>query len=56
LPHIEKRKLIKVGNSMAVTLPKPWLEWAKNKYGDEFSLELLSNGVIKIKPIPKVDR
>ena len=53
LPHIEKRKLIKVGNSMAVTLPKPWLEWAKAEYGDEFSLELLSNGVIEIKPIPK---
>jgi len=37
---------------MAVTLPKPWLEWAKNKYSEGFGLELLSNGFIEIRPIP----
>jgi len=53
VPHVEKRKLIKVGNSYAVTLPKAWLDWVEREYGDGFDLEILSNGVIKIKPVPR---
>jgi len=53
MSHIERRKLIKVGNSQAVTLPKSWIEWANREFGDDFDLEILSNGVIEIKPVPK---
>lgn len=48
--HKQKRKLIRIGEtSLAVIIPKPWLEYNKLKYGDK--LELISNSEIKIKMI-----
>lgn len=43
------RKLIKVGNSKAVTLPPDWLEYYRRKYGrDVQEVEMELNGDIKI--------
>jgi len=41
IPEGRKRKIIEVGNSSAVTLPKPWLKYNNLEIGD--SVELISN-------------
>jgi len=52
MPHKENRKLIKLGNiSLAVTLPKTWLDYYNLKAGE--TVELISNGEITIKRIEK---
>lgn len=40
------QKIIKVGNSAAITIPKEFLKEAKMKVGDE--IELRTNGKIKV--------
>lgn len=43
------RKLIKVGDSKAVTIPPDWLEYYKRKFGrDVEEVEMELNGEIKI--------
>ncbi len=43
------RKLIKVGDSKAVTIPPDWLEYYKRKFGQEVvEVEMELNGEIKI--------
>lgn len=37
-PTIKKRKIIKSGNSLVVTLPKEWLEDRKLSEGDELMM------------------
>jgi len=52
MPHLQKRKIIRVGStSFGVILPMPWLKYNKLKNGD--LVEVISNGSIEIKPIEK---
>jgi antitoxin component of MazEF toxin-antitoxin module len=51
MPHEEIRKIIKIGNSHAVTLPKSWLRYYKLTDKDE--VLMVSNGTITIKPMEK---
>jgi antitoxin component of MazEF toxin-antitoxin module len=48
MPHEETRKIIRVGNSYAVTIPRPWLRYFKLTDKDEVTV--ISNGIIEIKP------
>ena len=53
MPNIEKRKLIKLGNSYAVTLPRSWLNWVetllKDKSLDDLVLEIESDKEVVIR-------
>ena len=52
MPHLQQRKIIRVGSSsFGVILPMPWLKYNKMKNGD--LVEVISNGSIEIKPIEK---
>jgi antitoxin component of MazEF toxin-antitoxin module len=51
MPHEETRKIIKVGNSYAVTIPKPWLRYFRLNEKDE--VRLISNSTIVIEPPQK---
>ncbi|OYT27976.1 AbrB family transcriptional regulator [Thermoplasmatales archaeon ex4572_165] len=47
MPHKQKRKLIKIGEtSLAIIIPKAWLRYYKLDYGDD--LDIISNGNIII--------
>ena len=48
MPHEETRKIIRVGNSFAVTIPKTWLKYYKLTEKDY--VKVLSNGNIIIEP------
>ncbi|MGD0071332.1 MAG: AbrB/MazE/SpoVT family DNA-binding domain-containing protein [Candidatus Bathyarchaeia archaeon] len=48
MPHKQTRKIIRVGNSLAITIPKPWLRYFNLSEKD--SVTVLSNGAIIIKP------
>ena len=48
MPHEEIRKIIRVGNSLAVTLPKSWLKFYK--LTDQDRVTIFSNGKITIEP------
>jgi len=53
MSHKELRKLIQAGNhSLAITIPKPWIEYFKLKKGD--AVEVISNSTVEIYP-PKMD-
>ena len=58
MPNLVRRKLFKIGSSYAITLPKPWVEWAKRemeKLGEDLEkieLEIESDEIIKIR-LPK---
>jgi len=49
MPILVERKLFTTGDSLAVTLPKPWVNYFRLKAGD--SVEVIANGevVIRIK-------
>ena len=51
MPHKETRKIIRVGNSLAVTIPPAWLRFFNLTEKDEVTV--LSDGDIVIKPIKK---
>jgi len=51
VPHRQTRKIIRVGNSLAVTIPKAWLNYFELSEKD--SVTILSNGAIVIKPTIK---
>ncbi len=52
--QFQNRRLIRVGkSSLAVILPKPWLDYYGLEYGD--SIEVYSNRRIVIKPPSKGD-
>jgi len=51
MPHEETRKIIRVGNSLAVTIPKPWLRYFKLNEKDEVTI--ISNSNIIIEPRQK---
>jgi antitoxin component of MazEF toxin-antitoxin module len=48
MPHKQTRKIIKIGNSLGVTIPKPWLNYFELSEKDKVTI--LSNGAIIIKP------
>lgn len=49
MPHEEIRKIIRVGNSLAVTIPHAWAQYFK--LTEDSYVQVISNGniVIKIK-------
>lgn len=51
MPHEETRKIVKIGNSVAVTMPKAWVRYFKLKPKDE--VKVTSNGVVIIEPPQK---
>lgn len=51
MPHEEKRKIIKVGNSYAVTMPRAWLRYFKLTDKDE--VRVTSNSTVVIEPPEK---
>jgi len=51
MPGLRSRKIVCVGDSLAVTLPPDWLRWNRLKAGD--TVELTFNGVVKIRPVGK---
>jgi antitoxin component of MazEF toxin-antitoxin module len=50
MPLLEKRKIYAAGKSLAVTLPRAWLNYFGIKAGDE--VEIVANGNLIIRPIP----
>ena len=49
MPHKEKRKIIKIGEtSLAVILPKAWFRYFNLKHGD--FVEVISNSEVIIRP------
>jgi len=48
MPHEEVRKIIRVGNSYAVTMPRAWLRYFKLSDKDEVTV--ISDGLVQIKP------
>lgn len=53
MPHEETRKIIRVGNSLAVTMPKDWVQYFQLSQGDKVTL--VSNGEIIIVPPKKAE-
>lgn len=51
MPHEETRKIIRVGNSFAVTMPRAWLRYFNLSDKDE--VLVVSNGIVQIKPRQK---
>lgn len=51
MPHEETRKIIRVGNSLAVTMPKDWVQYFQIAKGDE--VKVVSNGSVLIEPPKK---
>jgi bifunctional DNA-binding transcriptional regulator/antitoxin component of YhaV-PrlF toxin-antitoxin module len=51
MPHEEIRKIIRVGNSYAITIPRAWLRYFKLSDKDE--LLVISDGTVIIKPPQK---
>jgi len=48
LPHEETRKIIRVGNSFAVTMPRAWIRYYKLSGKDE--VQVVSDGSVVIHP------
>ncbi|MCW4015537.1 MAG: AbrB/MazE/SpoVT family DNA-binding domain-containing protein [Candidatus Bathyarchaeota archaeon] len=48
MPQKETRKLVAIGNSLGVTLPKGWIDYFDLKLGDK--LEVITNGNVTLKP------
>jgi len=54
MPEERLRKIIRVGNSQAVTIPKPWLSYYERKNGKKVTKVIVeSNGNLIIHPILK---
>jgi antitoxin component of MazEF toxin-antitoxin module len=48
MPTLEQRKLIALGNSLVVSIPKAWADFYQLKAGD--TVVLVSNGELKVRP------
>lgn len=46
VPHIQTRKIVGCGGSIAVTIPKPWADFYGLKQGDHVTV--ISNGSLRI--------
>jgi antitoxin component of MazEF toxin-antitoxin module len=54
MPEERVRKVIRVGNSQAITIPKPWLSYYERKNGKKVTdVIVTSNGNLIIQPILK---
>jgi antitoxin component of MazEF toxin-antitoxin module len=52
MPQKENRKIVRIGKtSLGVILPKAWLRYYRLEASDE--VEIISNGHIHVKPVPK---
>jgi antitoxin component of MazEF toxin-antitoxin module len=51
LPHEETRKIIRIGDSYAVTMPRAWIRYNKLKGKDE--VVVVSDGSVVINPPAK---
>jgi antitoxin component of MazEF toxin-antitoxin module len=51
MPHEEIRKIIRVGNSYAVTMPRAWLRYFKLSAKDD--VVVISDGMVQIRPAHK---
>ena len=49
MPLWEKRRIFAAGGSLAVTLPRGWLDYFGVKAGDR--VEIVANGALVIRPI-----
>jgi antitoxin component of MazEF toxin-antitoxin module len=47
MPHKQTRKIIRIGNSLGITIPKPWLDYFQLSENDYVTV--LSNGAIVVK-------
>ena len=47
MPHKQTRKIIKIGNSLGITIPKPWLDYFQLSENDYVTV--LSNGALVVK-------
>lgn len=52
MPSREVRNVIKVGNSLCISIPKPWAVY--NKIENKSKVEVTYNGVLTIKPLTEV--
>jgi antitoxin component of MazEF toxin-antitoxin module len=48
-----KRRVCRVGNGLAVFLPKTWIELLEEKYGKIDAVSMEVNGKLTIRPIIK---
>lgn len=48
MPHEETRRLIKLGDSLVITIPKAWTRYYNLKQKD--AVTVISNGSVTIKP------
>jgi antitoxin component of MazEF toxin-antitoxin module len=48
-----KRRVCRVGNGLAVFLPKTWIELLEKKYGKIDAVSMEVNGKLTIRPIIK---
>ena len=53
MPHEETRKIIRVGNSFAVTMPCAWLRYFNLSAQDK--VKVVSNGLVVIEPLNRTD-
>jgi antitoxin component of MazEF toxin-antitoxin module len=51
---LRSRKLVTVGDSLAVTLPPDWLRWNRLEAGD--MVELTYNGEVQVRPLKRAAR
>ena len=50
------RKIISIGGSHGITIPKDWLEWIERTEGKKITeVTIEVNGILKIAPIIKKD-
>lgn len=49
----ERRKIIRVGNSVAVTIPRTWLAYYERQNGKLGEVIVETNGKLIIHPIPR---
>jgi len=50
------RKLVKLGNSQAITIPSSWLNYLEKQTGQKIrSVTIEVNGVLKVAPIIEKD-
>jgi len=46
-----RRKICKIGNGLAVFIPKSWVQLLEQKHGPIHAVEIEVNKVLKIRPI-----
>jgi hypothetical protein len=55
MPTKVVRKICKQGTGMCIFLPKPWLDYLREKHGSISHVSIEVNGVLKISPIATSD-